>query len=262
MQRSISRFLAAWLIAFAGLVASCASPQQEMKSTHNLAVDPAAQPEDEDLALMLEPYAEEVAVLKAPIGRSAVAMPQPEAEAPLASWMADVSREQASEAFGRPIDAVFLNCGGIRAGIPKGDVSLFTFMQAMPFENEIVVFELSADQTERLAKKLASAWGYFPISGMTIEADAEGKLLQVLVGGEPLDPERTYTVGTSNYIAGGGDGMKMLQDFGEIVATGVLVREALIEHARRKAAAGEPISPPEDPYRYRYGGKTMEEMHK
>lgn len=257
------RSLAAWLLLAVALAGGCATtPPPPIQMTHgqNVAIDPAAIPADEAMVEMLAPYAVEVAVLKAPIARCAVAMEQPDAEAPLGSWMADVSREEAFRVLGRPVDALFLNCGGIRAGIPEGEVSLFTFLQVMPFENEIVVFELTAAEVETLAAVFASRWAYFPISGMTIEASAEGKLERVLVGGAPLDPQRTYAVATSNYIAGGGDGMKLLTEFEPPLETGVLVREALIEHARRQDSQGKPISPPEDVYRYRFAGKTIQEI--
>ena len=34
--------------------------------------------------------------------------------------------------------------------------------------------------------------------------------MRVLVGGEPLDPERRYTLATNSYTAAGGDGYAML----------------------------------------------------
>ena len=53
--------------------------------------------------------------------------------------------------------------------------------------------------------------GRFPqVSGMNVEVDLSQppgeRVVSVKVNGEPLDPARTYTVATNDYMASGGDG--------------------------------------------------------
>ena len=42
------------------------------------------------------------------------------------------------------------------------------------------------------------------------QAPAGSRVVAVEVGGAPLDPARTYTVTTNDYMAGGGDGYEAL----------------------------------------------------
>jgi 2',3'-cyclic-nucleotide 2'-phosphodiesterase (5'-nucleotidase family) len=53
--------------------------------------------------------------------------------------------------------------------------------------------------------------GRFPhVSGMSVEADlskpAGSRVSAVMIAGAPLDPAKTYTLATNDYMAGGGDG--------------------------------------------------------
>ncbi|MDZ7614651.1 MAG: 5'-nucleotidase C-terminal domain-containing protein [Flavobacteriaceae bacterium] len=41
------------------------------------------------------------------------------------------------------------NFGGIRQSIPKGDIKVIDVFQLMPFENMLVVAELSGEQMDR-----------------------------------------------------------------------------------------------------------------
>jgi 2',3'-cyclic-nucleotide 2'-phosphodiesterase (5'-nucleotidase family) len=41
-------------------------------------------------------------------------------------------------------------------------------------------------------------------------APVGSRIVDVLVAGEPLDPARTYTLATNDYIVGGGDGYEAL----------------------------------------------------
>jgi 2',3'-cyclic-nucleotide 2'-phosphodiesterase (5'-nucleotidase family) len=59
--------------------------------------------------------------------------------------------------------------------------------------------------------RVEEAQGRLPhVSGMTVDVDlsqpAGQRVTSVTVNGEPLDPTRTYTVATNDYMAGGGDG--------------------------------------------------------
>jgi 2',3'-cyclic-nucleotide 2'-phosphodiesterase (5'-nucleotidase family) len=47
---------------------------------------------------------------------------------------------------------------------------------------------------------------------MTVEVDLKQppgeRVVSVMIGGEPLDPAKTYTVATNDYMASGGDGYR------------------------------------------------------
>ncbi|MFN3328804.1 MAG: 5'-nucleotidase C-terminal domain-containing protein, partial [Fervidobacterium pennivorans] len=48
------------------------------------------------------------------------------------------------------------------------------------------------------------------VAGATWKAEG-GKLVEVLINGKPIDPEKVYKVVTNNYMAAGGDGYAMLK---------------------------------------------------
>jgi 2',3'-cyclic-nucleotide 2'-phosphodiesterase (5'-nucleotidase family) len=62
--------------------------------------------------------------------------------------------------------------------------------------------------------KLPASAGQFPqVSGLTMTVDAEkpagDRVTDVRVGGQPLDPSRTYTVAIPDFLLKGGDGYTM-----------------------------------------------------
>lgn len=127
--------------------------------------------------------------------------------------MADVVMEQANPVFknrtGNSIDIVLLNQGGIRATIEKGPVTTRTAYNIMPFENEIVVAELTGEKINEMVKYLENNRTPHPLSGLKIEVN-DSELISATVKGEPVDVSKTYFVATSDFLQLGGDGMDFL----------------------------------------------------
>ena len=107
----------------------------------------------------------------------------------------------------KEIDMVLLNHGGIRSIIPKGDVTARTAYQIMPFENSLVVVELKAEQIRDIALYIIKEKKPHPISGFSFAIDKNNEPKDIIVHGKPLDMNRTYYVGTNDYLANGGDNM-------------------------------------------------------
>ncbi len=72
----------------------------------------------------------------------------------IGNLMADVVMEQAGPVFksrtGNEIDMVLLNHGGIRSSLNKGNISTRSAYALMPFENEIVIAELSGEKINEM----------------------------------------------------------------------------------------------------------------
>ena len=72
----------------------------------------------------------------------------------LSNMFADATFEMSNERFkeisGNNIDIVLLNNGGIRSIISKGNISEKTAFELMPFENSIVVLELSGKSINKI----------------------------------------------------------------------------------------------------------------
>lgn len=101
------------------------------------------------------------------------------------------------------------NGGGIRASIDAGPITLEEVLQVLPFGNEVATLELTGGQLRQILQRSVAEskpfGGFLHVSGLTIVA-ADGKLTSVMVGDEPLDDGKTYTVATNAFLMEGGDG--------------------------------------------------------
>lgn len=75
-------------------------------------------------------------------------------ESSLGNLMADLCYERANPVFksrtNKNIDFALFNYGGIRAGISKGGIKTENAFQLMPFENSLVVVELTSEKIKEL----------------------------------------------------------------------------------------------------------------
>ena len=111
------------------------------------------------------------------------------------------------------------NSGGIRASIDEGDVTMGEVLSVLPFQNTLSTFEAKGqviiDALENGVSQVEEVKGRFPqVAGLTFKWDPtvapnEGRIVEVLVAGKPIDPEKVYGVVTNNFVRSGGDGYKM-----------------------------------------------------
>ena len=137
-------------------------------------------------------------------------------ETNLGSFIADAYRR-----WGQT-DVGFLNGGSIRSNTTFGPGTLTKrdVLSILPFENHVVKVEVTG-ATLRAALEHgvsriveSSEEGRFPqVSGMTFTFDGRrpsgSRVVDVTIGGRPLDERKTYTLSTVAYLIGGGDGYTM-----------------------------------------------------
>lgn len=156
----------------------------------------------------------------------------------IANLMADAVIELANPVYEKrtdhQIDAVLLNFGGIRDGIDKGDITMRTAYNIMPFENEIVVAELSANEMKELADYLVKSKGKHPISGLKIELNADGELNSYKIQGKEINEDRTYHVATSDYLVTGGDHMNFFKKAKNVTVLNYKLRSLLVDYFKSK----------------------------
>jgi 2',3'-cyclic-nucleotide 2'-phosphodiesterase (5'-nucleotidase family) len=136
-------------------------------------------------------------------------------ETNLGNLVADVMRSRLRT------DVAVMNGGGIRGNqiLPAGPLTRRDINALLPFLNVLVVVEVPGkvllDVLERsVATYPREFGGFLQVSGVTFVFDptrpAGQRVVRALVGGQPLDPTRRYTLATNSYTAGGGDGYAML----------------------------------------------------
>ena len=129
----------------------------------------------------------------------------------LVNWMADFVLADASSLTPRKIDLAIVNKGGVRADMMKGDVTKGTIMQIFPFDNRIVVMEISGADLADALDVMAARGGDGVSAGVDATFDPNtGKCTSILINGKPLDRTHTYTLATIDYLANGGDYMSPL----------------------------------------------------
>jgi 2',3'-cyclic-nucleotide 2'-phosphodiesterase (5'-nucleotidase family) len=125
--------------------------------------------------------------------------------------MADVTLRLGNTIFqtreNKKIDLCILNNGGIRAILPKGNVTSRTAFEIMPFENSLVVVALKGDQIFEMVAYFIASKKPHPLSGITFTISKDNLPKNVLINGEVVEKEKTYYVGTNDYLANGGDNM-------------------------------------------------------
>lgn len=155
----------------------------------------------------------------------------------IGNMMADLVMEQANRIFksrtGNSIDMVLLNYGGIRSGIGKGPVTARTGFVLMPFENEIVVAELSGKKLLEMLSYLENAKTAHPISGLELKVDENFKTISATIKGESVKAEKTYFVATSDYLQQGGDSMNFFKDPINLYVINYKLRNAIIDYFKK-----------------------------
>jgi 5'-nucleotidase / UDP-sugar diphosphatase len=135
-------------------------------------------------------------------------------ETNLGDVVADAMRADAGS------DLVILNSGSIRGNriFPPGPLRRRTLVEIHPFDNVIVKLSMPGRAVLQALNsgvgKLPAASGAFPqVSGMRIIVDPKAppgeRVRDVRVNGEPLQMDRMYTIGVTDFIFRGGDGYTM-----------------------------------------------------
>jgi 5'-nucleotidase len=119
------------------------------------------------------------------------------------------------------IDVAIQNGGGIRASIDAGEVTMGEVLTVLPFQNTLSTFQVSGatlvEALENGVSQIEEGAGRFPqVAGMSFafdaSAEAGSRISDVMVGGAPIEMDKTYGVVSNNYVRNGGDGYKMFQD--------------------------------------------------
>ena len=195
---------------------------------------------DTAILQMLSPYRDSInKALNKVIGFATATLMKKQPESPLGNFLADAIKHQAELTFGRKVDAAFINPGGIRSFIPKGEITIGKMYELMPFDNLIVLQEVSGQVLKRFLDHTAASGGW-PVNGITMLL-RNRKAENVLVGGKPIEDSATYIIANSDYVAGGGDDTEMLRGIPQ-VSKGYLMRDAFIDYIKQHTAQGKAIT--------------------
>ncbi|MBN1927071.1 MAG: 5'-nucleotidase C-terminal domain-containing protein [Prolixibacteraceae bacterium] len=240
------------LIPLLGLLVSCVTVYETNSYTAvNHSIDHLTDSiTDTGFSRIIEPYRERLGdELSEIISFSDSTLVNYRPESPLSNFLSDLMLdygESFSEKNGLNKTPCFslMNHGGIRSFIPQGEVNVENMYQLIPFENELVFLRLSGVQVIELANHIASRGGE-GVSGISFGINSE-KAANINIKGKKLDAEGTYWLVTNDYLANGGDGMKVLTESLDRYDSGIKLRNLYIEELKKMKQQGMHINAKSD----------------
>jgi len=141
-------------------------------------------------------------------------------------------------------DVALSNGGSLRTDLLAGPLTYGSIYELYPFDNRIVTLSLTGDQLARIIaynlERTVPPLELLPIAGFKVDAKCNGNMLRVTLtraSGAAIRADERLTVATSDFIAGGGDGIVAPAGaLGEIrpVEGAPLLREALVAWLRSR----------------------------
>jgi 5'-nucleotidase len=180
-------------------------------------------PEDAEFNAAMKAYEPLFARLSERVGRTPVALEARASEVRtretnLGSFVADAFRAASGA------DVALVNGGALRADtvLPAGVVTRRELHAILPYEDALVVVEVKGatlkaalENGVSLSREDAKPGRFLQVSGLRFTYDASrpagARVVDVKVGGKPLDAEATYRLATLSFLASGKDGYEMLK---------------------------------------------------
>lgn len=144
--------------------------------------------------------------------------PLAEGSPELGRWVTTAIRESLHT------DLAIVNAKALRAPLGKGPITKSTAYSLLPFDNSLLVVKLTGEQ---LLKELENPNAV--VSGVT----KAGAIWRDR-GNKPIDPNKTYSIATVEYLYFGGDGFHFEQFDPSPGETGMVWQTALIDWTRSK----------------------------
>jgi 2',3'-cyclic-nucleotide 2'-phosphodiesterase (5'-nucleotidase family) len=150
----------------------------------------------------------------------------------LGYWISDALRARSSELLGGPVEFAITNRGGIRANLRGGMLKVGDIFEVMPFDNELVVMDLTGDEVLQVITEGLLRRGGEPCSGVKVLM--AGTLEKPVItatweDGRPIDPKALVRVATTDYLFNGGDALPTLRKGRRPFLTGLPVRQVLLD---------------------------------
>jgi 5'-nucleotidase/UDP-sugar diphosphatase len=171
------------------------------------------------------------------IGEAAEEIPRGTAEHPLGRLVADAMLAETGA------DVALMNRGGIRASIPRGPITPRIVYEAIPFEEELFLIELTGAQLRQILetgmqgrRRDMEPAGFSAVRNQALPDMSRIESLRI--GGIEVDSASVYTLVTTGYLAEGNVGYEILRQY-EAVPAGMNLFDAVVSYLESLG----PVSP-------------------
>jgi 2',3'-cyclic-nucleotide 2'-phosphodiesterase (5'-nucleotidase family) len=233
-----------WLFFFASILFSnCTTVQHISKADvqYNVIKSDATVGEDEHINTIVAPYKAQLdKVMNEILAVFPAKMAKDKPESTMGNWVTDAIVERLrNENY--EIDFATVNYGGLRIpDISAGPVTMGKIFELAPFDNTILVVDIPGAKLDSFLLLMAEMDGW-PVSKEAKLVINNKKLVSAQINGKPIDPNKIYKVATVDYVATGGDNMKVLIPLAR-KETGLLFRDILIKNLKDATAAGKEVT--------------------
>ena len=206
-------------------------------------------PPDKDVEKLLAPYSEKVSELSKVIGRLEGNLNKTGVGGgSLGNFVTNGMRAQAEAKLGKPVTLAIMNVGGLRKNeISAGELRASDIFELLPFENALVALEITGVQLQKLIETAtrdaqSGARILFKWNERDRAEFLNGKLLDARRKEHEIDPAKSYTVVTIDYLLQvGGGAYAFLKEAKSITPLNMTLRDAILNYIKSETAAGRPI---------------------
>jgi len=227
---------------------SKAKPEKVGERASRTEID-ASIPDDPEVQKILAPYSEKVRDLSKVIGRLEGDLNKTGVGAgSLGNFVTNGMRAQAEAKLGKPVTLAIMNAGGLRKNtISAGELRASDIFELLPFENALMAVDVTGVQLAKLLQIVtkdaqAGARIQFKWNDQSRAEFLSGKLLDEKGKEWEIDPAKTYTIITIDYLLRlGGGAYAILQEAKSTTPLNMTLRDAVMDYVKAETAAGRPI---------------------
>ena len=120
----------------------------------------------------------------------------------------------------------------------RGPIKWGDIFEVLPFQNTLITVKLTGAQIKKtLERGLVSSIGMVAVSGIRVQFDTKNPVGQrvtslTLIDGTAVDDSKLYSITTNDFVLAGGDGFTELARGTDIMDTGIVLRDVLVDYIR------------------------------
>lgn len=176
------------------------------------------------------------------LGQSAECMKAERPESLLTNLTADVMKKAGDKFTGGHCDLALMNVDGHRAALPKGEITVGGMFEIYSFENALVLVKLKGSVLIDIFQSYAQMGGAGVSSSVRLIIGADKSLIRATVDGKNIDPTRTYSLITLDYLADGNDGMEALKKADSVTPLHITLRDMMIDYIQEQTKEGKMLT--------------------
>ncbi|MRT57045.1 bifunctional UDP-sugar hydrolase/5'-nucleotidase [Enterobacteriaceae bacterium RIT693] len=135
-------------------------------------------------------------------------------------------------------DFAVMSGGGVRDSIEAGDITYKDVLKVQPFGNTVVYIDMNGKDVEEyltaVAQKTPDSGAYPQFSNVSFTSTG-GKLSNLKIKDQPIDPAKTYRMATLSFNGTGGDGYPEIDKKPGYVNTGFVDAEVLKQYIEQNS---------------------------